>query len=153
MTADEVWSHLPGTRESSVHLAVFPESPQEWIDVEGDARWAALTQVRHAVNEALEVARASKVIGAPLTAHVTITASGERFRLLAAAEADLPMLFIVSGVTVVEAQDGSMTVDVAHATGDKCPRCWRFVDTLAAADDGEDDRVCVRCADAIGAYA
>jgi isoleucyl-tRNA synthetase len=153
MTADEVWSHLPGTRESSVHLAVFPDSPHEWIDVESDARWAALTDVRHAVNEALEVARAGKVIGAPLTAHVTITAGGDRFRLLAAAEADLPMLFIVSGVTLIEAQDGSMTVHVAHAAGDKCPRCWRFVDTLAAAGDGDDDRVCVRCADAVGAYA
>ncbi|MDA1306661.1 MAG: isoleucine--tRNA ligase [Acidobacteria bacterium] len=150
MTADEVWMHLPGTREASVHLADFPSSPAAWIDESLDAHWEALADVRRAVNEALELARAAKTIGAPLTASVTLTASGELYQRLMDAEADLPMLCIVSHVTLTEAPDGPLRVAVAHASGDKCPRCWRFVPALTGSGD---EAVCGRCADAVGAQA
>ena len=146
MTADEIWSRLPGTREASVHLADFPSSPQSWIDESLDAHWDALSDVRRTVNEALERARAEKTIGAPLTAHVTLTAGGDLHRLLTGAEADLPMLCIVSAVTLRESADSPLVVEVAHASGDKCPRCWRFVPALTG---GGDDAVCDRCADAL----
>lgn len=147
MTADEVWAHLPGPRDASVHLAEFPHSPAGWIDDELDAHWAALTEVRRAVNEALERAREAKQIGAPLTAHVTLHASGALLTRLRGAEADLPMLCIVSAVTLREMTDGPLRVEVAQATGDKCPRCWRYVPVLCGAGD---DAVCERCADALG---
>jgi isoleucyl-tRNA synthetase len=147
MTADEIWSRLPGAREASVHMADFPSSPQSWIDDALDAHWDALADVRRAVNEHLERARADKTIGAPLTAHVTLSASGDQLRRLRDAEADLPMLCIVSGVTVHEHADGPLTVVVAPASGDKCPRCWRFVPSLTPVGE---DAVCDRCADAIG---
>jgi len=150
MTADEVWAHLPGTREQSVHLADFPSSPAEWIDAPLDAHWDALADVRRTVNEALELARAAKTIGAPLTATITLTASGALYQRLKDAEADLPMLCIVSGVTLTEAPDGPLLVTVAPADGDKCPRCWRFVPALTG--DG-DDAVCGRCADAVDVQA
>ncbi len=150
MTADEVWMHLPGTREASVHLADFPSSPAAWIDESLDAHWEALADVRRTVNEALELARAAKTIGAPLTASVTLTASGEDYARLKDAEAELPMLCIVSHVTLTEAPDGPLHVAVAHASGDKCPRCWRFVPVLTGTGD---DAVCGRCADAVGAQA
>jgi isoleucyl-tRNA synthetase len=150
MTADEIWSRLPGTREASVHMADFPSSPESWIDESLDAHWDALADVRRTVNEHLEHARADKTIGAPLTAHVTLSAAGDQWQLLNGAEAELPMLCIVSEVTLTEAADGPLKVTVAHASGDKCPRCWRFVPALTAVGD---DAVCERCADAIGSVA
>jgi len=150
MTADEVWARLPGAREASVHLADFPRSPEDWQDAALDTRWAFLASVRRTVNEALESGRAEKIIGAPLTAHVTLTASGDAHRQLAAALDHLPMVFIVSDVTLVEAPDGGLHVSVAHASGDKCPRCWRFVARLTSAGD---DGLCDRCANATKAGA
>jgi isoleucyl-tRNA synthetase len=151
MTADEIWARLPGPREASVHLAEFPRSPQSWQDAALDARWTFLAGVRRTVNEALELGRANKTIGAPLTAHVTLTASGDDYRALAAAGEDLAMVCIVSDVTVVEAPAGVLHVTVAHASGDKCPRCWRFVPARVPAGAGADDdeSVCPRCAEAI----
>ena len=150
MTADEIWAQLPGTREASVHMADFPNSPADWIDEKRDLRWETLSKVRRAVNEKLELARASKEIGAPLTAHVTLSAGDEMYDLLKAEEAGLPMLCIVSGVTVQRAMEGQSTpleVAVTHASGDKCPRCWRYVPALVPA--GGDDAVCPRCEEAV----
>jgi isoleucyl-tRNA synthetase len=150
MTADEIWMQLPGTRDVSVHLAVFPNSPREWIDAERDARWDTLVRVRRAVNEKLEIARGLKEIGAPLTAHVTLSAGPDTYDLLKAEEAGLPMLCIVSGVTVQRAPDNqaaTLEVTVTKAPGEKCPRCWRFVPELVPA--GGADAVCPRCEEAV----
>ncbi|MSO48730.1 MAG: isoleucine--tRNA ligase [Acidobacteria bacterium] len=151
MTADEIWVRLPGAREASVHLADFPSSPPAWINDALDLRWETLAKVRREVNEKLELARGQKVIGAPLTAHVTLTVGdAELYQTLKAEEAGLPMLFIVSAVTLKPALAGQATaveVEVAHASGDKCPRCWRYVPTLIAVGDG--DALCPRCEEAV----
>ena len=128
-------------------MADFPSSPESWIDDALDSHWEALADVRHTVNETLERSRAEKVIGAPLTAHITLTAGGDVFRMLQAAETELPMLCIVSQVSLRHSGDGPLTVEVAHASGDKCPRCWRFVPVLSGSGE---TAVCPRCADALG---
>lgn len=148
MTADEIWRHLPGRREASVHLADFPADLEDWMDAALEERWAALLDVRAAVNAALEVARNEKVIGAPLTAHVSLAAPPPIYDLLARYEPDLPMLFIVSGVTLERAQGGGLRPSVSRAAGDKCPRCWRFVREIVSAGDAAG--LCLRCADAVG---
>ncbi len=151
MTADEIWARLPGSREASVHLADFPSSPPTWINDALDLRWETLAKVRRDVNEQLELARGQKVIGAPLTAHVTLTVGdADLYQTLKAEEAGLPMLFIVSAVTLKRApadQATAVEVKVAHAAGDKCPRCWRFVPALIPVGDG--DALCPRCEEAV----
>ena len=151
MTADEIWARLPGSREASVHLADFPSSPPTWINDALDLRWETLAKVRRDVNEKLELARGQKVIGAPLTAHVTLTVGdADLYQTLKAEEAGLPMLFIVSAVTLKRApadQATAVEVKVAHAAGDKCPRCWRFVPALIPVGDG--DALCPRCEEAV----
>ena len=148
-TAEEIWQHLPGTRDVSVHLADFPAGTDAWFDPALEARWTTLLDVRTTVNAALELARNDKTIGAPLTAHVAITASPEVTALLARYERDLPMLFIVSGVSIGPAtQSGAVEPTVSHAPGEKCPRCWRFVG--ATVQDGTHAGLCARCADALG---
>ncbi len=150
MTMDEIWARLPGDRDASVHLADFPDTPASWVDDALDAHWEALAVVRRSVNEALETARAQKVVGAPLTAHVTLAASGNLYARLNDAGDELPMLCIVSAVTLQRADDGPLTVQVSHADGEKCPRCWRYVASRTPAGE---DGVCARCADAIGSVA
>jgi isoleucyl-tRNA synthetase len=152
ITAEEIWGRLPGSREESVHLAVFPAEIARYRHDDLERRWEALREVRARVLAALETARNAKLIGAPLTAHVTIAASGEQYDLLERYQADLPMLFIVSSVTV-ERRDtaAEIEVQVTRAPGEKCPRCWRFVDSTSA--DGELVGLCARCVDALGGKA
>jgi isoleucyl-tRNA synthetase len=152
ITAEEIWARLPGSREESVHLAVFPTEIARYKHDDLERRWKALLEVRARVLAALETARNAKLIGAPLTAHVAIAAPGERYELLERYQADLPMLFIVSSVTV-ERRDtaAEIEVQVTRAPGEKCPRCWRFVDSTSA--DGELVGLCARCVDALGGKA
>jgi isoleucyl-tRNA synthetase len=149
ITAEEVWGRLPGARDASVHLALFPADTARFRNEDLDARWSRLLDVRRIVYAALETARNAKVIGASLTAHVTVTAPGDTYELLKRHEADLAMLFIVSSVSV-ERRDGGpdVQVDVARAAGDKCPRCWRIVGDAAA--DGDLAGLCARCVTALG---
>jgi isoleucyl-tRNA synthetase len=59
------------------------------------------------------------------------------------------MLFIVSSVRIARGESGTdVQVDVDRAAGDKCPRCWRFVNDAAA--DGELAGLCARCVNALG---
>jgi isoleucyl-tRNA synthetase len=148
ITADEIWRLLPGPREECVHLALFPTDTARWADPALDARWERLLDVRTQVNGALEAARQRKEIGNALSAHVTIRASSDLADLLQANAAQLPMLFITSSVDVQRADAGDLTIEVSRATGDKCPRCWRFV--TDAAPDGDNAGLCGRCTDAVG---
>ena len=61
-TTEEIWGYLPAWKgkESSVHLARFPEVPKEWRDVELEARWAKLLVVRDVVLKRLEELRTSQ---------------------------------------------------------------------------------------------
>ena len=53
------------------------------------------------------------------------------FELLKRYETDLPELFILSQVTVNEKTSlNELSVQVDHADGVRCPRTWRWVDTL-----------------------
>ena len=129
VTADDLWRNIPGTRAASVHLEDFP--------VVGDqedrtvlSTWERLLEVRESVNAALEEKRKSKVIGNSLGASVAITASGSIAAVLEQHRAYLPMLFIVSNVTLqVTTTDGpdSVSVQIDKAPGVRCDRCWRFV--------------------------
>jgi isoleucyl-tRNA synthetase len=152
VTAEEIWGRLPGAREASVHMALFPKEITRWRDEDLETRWTKLLDVRKIVYAALENARAAKVIGASLTAHVALAASGETYELLTRHEADLPMLFIVSSASVerrdAAAADPGVQVEVARAAGDKCPRCWRFVSD--AIPDGDLAGLCGRCVAALG---
>jgi isoleucyl-tRNA synthetase len=149
ITAEEVWARLPGSREESVHVALFPPDTSRWRDDDLERRWEQLLEVRRVVYAALETARTAKVIGASLTAHVTVGAAAGTCDLLKRHEADLPMLFIVSSVAIERRETGSdVQVDVRRASGEKCPRCWRFVSD--AAPEGDLAGLCARCVAALG---
>jgi isoleucyl-tRNA synthetase len=152
VTADEMWRHLPGAREGSVHIAEFPirQAVEALADPPLVARWKRLIEIRDDVNRALESARQGKAIGNSLGARVSLRAGGPTAALLQQYHDDLPMLLIVSQVTLeaTGSAEDLLTIDVMRAEGYKCARCWRIVD-IVSSDPGTDG-LCERCVTAIG---
>ena len=157
VTMDEVWRMLPGDREASVHMALFPAGLAQWKDEALLERWALLAVVRDQVNLKLEEKRQDKTIAANLSAHVTLAADGDTAALLAGYVDFLPTLFGVSQVDLTPSktsgpQDlksaGGLDVSVDRSLGTKCDRCWRYVPEVAAAPP---DRagLCSRCVGAL----
>jgi len=148
MTADELWRHLPGTRDPSVHLVLFPDDVKTFVDAELVVRWERLMRLRDEVNRALETERQAKTIGNSLGAKVILRAGGDDARLLEQYRDDLPMFFIVSQVELRPgAADAPLEVTVVRADGEKCPRCWRTVARVSAA--AATAGLCDRCVDAL----
>ncbi|CAN5678246.1 isoleucine--tRNA ligase [soil metagenome] len=151
VTTEEMWKHLPGKREASVHMAEFPPL----ADVEAllhetlVRRWERLIEIRNEVNRSLEAARQAKAIGNSLGAHVVLRARGEAATLLQSVKDDLPMLFIVSQLAFhADAGEGpELEVTVTRAEGDKCARCWRIVPSVS--DAAGTAGLCDRCVSAL----
>jgi isoleucyl-tRNA synthetase len=155
-TADELWRFLPGKREESVHIAVFPTADElrAHEDPEIVERWNRLGAIREAVLAEIEPLRKNKQIGSSLQAKVVLSATPAQLALLERYARDLPMLFIVSEVELrpapedVEAQgEARPRVTIERAAGVKCERCWRYVP--AVSKDPASAGLCERCQDAL----
>jgi isoleucyl-tRNA synthetase len=153
-TSEEVWGYLPSVagRPESVHLAQFPSASD--LLGEGTAaddpdqrqNWSALLAIREEVMKALDTARNNKMIGKPLEAQLTITASDPAYSLLARHKDQLRYIFIVSAVNLVQASGngtGQVHVEVKKADGAKCERCWNY--SIHVGEDKTYPTVCERC--------
>ena len=87
-TTDEAWPFVPGRKETSVHLALFPA--REPVDEGLLARWAGLLEVRAEVTKALEEARAAKQLAASLEGAVVLRGRGGDARAAAGARGEEP---------------------------------------------------------------
>lgn len=155
-TMDEIWRNLPGQREPSVHLALFPSDVERWHDEPLLRRWEELRSLRDAVNVELENARQAKTITSNLSAVVELEVEDGSGALLRQYEDFLPTLFGVSEVHIAPprssagfAGEGGVPVlapsapRVRKADGVKCERCWRIVPKVTA------EGICDRCVDAL----
>lgn len=142
-TAEDLWKHLPKLAQDgdSVHLARFPQGAKLATDNSLLTDFAVLRTWRERVTKALEPFRAQK--NKSVDAHVALTASSSDVEILQRHRAELPDLFIVSGVELNVGATAEVTV-TAH-TGKRCERCWKRFTNLAA----NPDDVCHRCADAL----
>ncbi len=149
VTAEQLWKALPGARDASVHLAEFPPaaSLEALVDDALVAEWQRLLAIRAQVNGEIEGRRNDKLFGTSLGAHVTLSASGDDMALLRRYQADLPMLFIVSTVTLIDGGANDLRIVVTKADGVKCERCWRIVPSVTHEADREG--LCERCGDAL----
>jgi isoleucyl-tRNA synthetase len=151
VTMDELWRLLPGEREESVHVALFPRDLAQWTDTGLLERWSALAAVRDQVNLQIEEKRKDKTIAGNLSARVVISPDGERAALLDEYRAFLPTLFGVSEVDLEPHAEGpepaAAAVVVERATGTKCERCWRYVPSVSA--EGQRAGLCPRCVEAL----
>jgi len=154
-TADDTWTYVPGRSAASVFEAGLPAVDASLIDDALAAKWERLLAARAVVTKALEETRKQGVIGHSLDARVLLAPSSALRPLLAAARADLPALFIVSQVELLDAAaDGAadgdhLTVTVEAARGAKCGRCWNFSEAVGAAADHP--QLCERCAPVVRA--
>jgi isoleucyl-tRNA synthetase len=149
VTADTLWEQMPGPRSPSIHLEEFPKVDR-LLAPDVLSVWDRLMKVREEVNAALEQKRKDKAIGNSLGASVTLSASGPIAALLEQNREHLPMLFIVSDLTLnFEPADGPdvIRVEVDKARGVKCGRCWRYVPSVRTEPDWSG--ICDRCVDAL----
>ncbi|MBS1787050.1 MAG: isoleucine--tRNA ligase [Acidobacteria bacterium] len=143
-TADEIWENIPGAKAEaeSVHLTVFPAYDETLSNDALLDRYERLFEIRNTVTKSLEDARNAKQIGSALEARITIFADAATRSFLESFGKDLRFFFIVSGVELKEGTE--LKVEVAHADGEKCERCWHYTN-----DVGSDPRfpgACARCA-------
>jgi isoleucyl-tRNA synthetase len=155
-TADELWRFLPGRREESVHIAVFPLAAdlEALVDRNLLDRWARLIDLREQVLAEIEPLRKEKRIGSSLQAKVVISATQAELAFLERYASHLPMLFIVSEVELrpapsdVEAHtEARPRVTIERASGIKCERCWRYVPAVSS--DPAWAGLCDRCQEAL----
>jgi isoleucyl-tRNA synthetase len=146
-TSDEAWRYLPGAREESVHMAVFParadlEAMRDETLVD---EWNYLVTVREKVLAKIEPLRKNKEIGSSLQAKAVISETGQLLPRLQRHAHHLPMLFIVSDVELRAGE--SLDINIERATGVKCERCWRYVPAVSG--DPQWAGLCSRCQDAL----
>jgi isoleucyl-tRNA synthetase len=149
-TAEDVWAHMRGTSDS-VHLELLPEIDPRALDDELADRWQKLRDLRSLVMKAAETSRAAKEIGHSLDAKVVLNVDPRWEGFLGPYAADLPFLFIVSQVDLVEGAGGAFKdpalpgigVDVLRAEGAKCERCWNYATSVGESPDHPE--ACARC--------
>jgi isoleucyl-tRNA synthetase len=148
-TSEEIWQGLPAAIKDaeSVHLSAWPKANPKYFDKGLEEKWTHLRAVRDEALKALEEARNGKLIGNALEAKVELHASGNLFEFLKENESELPALFIVSQVDVIEAGTGALSVKVVKADGEKCERCWNF--SVDRGQDAEHPTLCPRCAETV----
>ncbi|MCH2073705.1 MAG: isoleucine--tRNA ligase [Puniceicoccaceae bacterium] len=153
-TADEAWSFAQNDDEfgdQAIALADWPVVDPDWEDAEIANDITALRDfLSSQVNDRLEALRQQKAIGQSLDAKLVITSSPSNpdFARLQKYASDLPELFILSQVVLVESTGSAeLNVEVAHADGVRCPRSWRWVPELV--DTNSWGPVSARCAEAL----
>ncbi len=154
-TADEVWRFLPGRREESVHMAVFPTSAEisQLSDPSLLDRWTKLAALREQVLARIEPLRKDKQIGSSLQAKVVLSGTKDALAPLTPHLRDLPMLFIVSDVETRQLpdtggqQEAGLSITIERSGGVKCERCWRYVPAVST--DLAWAGLCERCHDAL----
>ncbi|NLA78512.1 MAG: isoleucine--tRNA ligase [Erysipelothrix sp.] len=137
-TTEELWDHFNG--DHSIHLETLVDGFDLDFNEKDAEAFQWLFALREDVFKALEEARAQKLIGKSLEAHVVITMN----------EADLQIVtdyinlerlaqwLIVSKAEVVIAA-GDYHVDVKLMEGHTCPRCWNVTTSE------HEDHLCDRC--------
>ena len=133
-TSEEVYSLLPHTEES-VHLTDMPEVVEYSDGKEVEELFSLFFELKDKVNKKLEEARNEKLIGSALEAVVKINLDPKYNEVKEKLGSYLHQLFIVSKVEYTT--DGEEVV-VEKSTGEKCNRCWNYVDHL----NGD---ICDRC--------
>lgn len=153
-TADEAWSfHQSGKDITADFLALqaWPKVTAEWDEGKELSDAQTILDFKDLkVNDSLESLRTRKEIGQSLEAEIEIRIplSESLLTLFRHREEDLAEMFIVSNVLIVEvSEDEELQVISRHASGQRCPRSWRWVPKLVSIEPwGE---VSPRCAEVL----
>ena len=149
-TMDEFNKNLPGKREVNVQLLNFPKV-EENINDDLLKSYKGLLRIRNDVLKSLEDARNKHIIGSSQEASVEIYLKNDadkellnQFKFDEAAK-----LFVVSSFKLADHKNDDMDeysfsfINVKHHNGERCDRCWNYVDDIITLEDGS--KVCPRC--------
>ncbi len=156
-TADEIWGFLQ-KQDSDNECVFLNDMPKPYLEYQDEAvmkKWNFIKELREDAKKALEIARAQKVIGASLEAHLTVYTDVD----LSEVKDDLAVALIVSKVSVLpyaqadtDAFCGELNdkykFKVSFADGSKCERCWTYSETVGL--DSQHPTLCSRCSKIIG---
>lgn len=145
-TADEAWELIPGRPAGSVHEQVWEPTRLERSAEEVEV-WENLFRLRDRLLPELERARQAKVIGKALEARLILCGEDPLF-VCARAHADaFRELMNVSQVEFRPEPGRDGPVEVVHATGEKCERCWHWEPDVGRHADHP--TLCGRCVEAV----
>ena len=143
-TADEAWEFVPGRDALSVHLSAFENFSLAPAESE---LWKRLFAAREFVLPHLERARQAKLIGKSLEAAVLLTGSAEAWSPVAGDQEVLRELLNVSQLEIRVDPEGGGGVEISHAGGQKCERCWHW--EINVGNHSEHPTLCGRCVEAV----
>ncbi len=134
-TMEEIWLERNPGDDSSVHLQLFPQIPEQWSNPALEEKWAKIRTVRKVVTGALELQRKDKNIGSSLEAAPVVYV--EDPDLAAALDGqDMAEISITSDIDIrhergpedafsLEEVRG-VSVVFARAVGTRCARSWKI---------------------------
>ncbi len=146
-TSDEIWQYMPHSSKENPENVVFNDMPElTGVNVDGDfiAMWDRIHETRDIVKKAIEVEVKNKTIRSSLEAKVTLKCGGEQYDFLKSVEKELASAFIVSDVEIINEEAEQFRVEISHAEGEKCERCWVYSNTVGK--NNEHPTLCARCA-------
>jgi len=134
-TADEAFGYLKHGVEAiddAVHLQDWPTINPLWLNPTIAAEVGLLMSFREKIHSALEPLRQAKQIGQSIDAAIIIRGQPNDpvFMCLKKYEAYLVECFIVSYVQLEAHSAGEVSVVAQPATGERCPRSWKWVPAL-----------------------
>ncbi len=134
-TAEEAWLARHPSTAGSVHLQLFPETPEAWFDAALATRWREIRGARRVVTGALELERAGKRMGSSLEAAPTVFVADPALAALLQS-IDFAEVCITSNVAIVDGEGPAeayrlpdvpgIAVVPRRAEGRKCARSWRI---------------------------
>lgn len=148
-TAEEAWQTLRKTAlgrdfAQSIFLTDMPRNSSFIPDVRLEEKWNEIRRIREGVQKFLEEAREKKIIGSSLEAKVTFSTCDASTKAFLDETKDLwPEIAIVSQVEIKDGKD-PLFVEVTHADGHKCARCWQWKSEVGTLEPHHD--ICARCA-------
>ena len=144
-TTEEAWQSRYGN-DDSIHMQLFPNINESWINNDLDERWSKYKQIRKFIYSAIEEKRKDKIIGSSLEADVILFLPQNEYQDLD--QKIIEDIAIVSKLRIdssnppkdskIDENNSSLGVQVSKVSGEKCERCWKYFDVL-------DSNLCDRC--------
>ena len=139
-TGEEVWQQLVHDADDSIFLHGWHTVPVPADAAQLGEQWPLIRTSLADVRKHLETLRAAGEIGSSLQAEVSLHASGDQYRTLAALGDDLRFVLITSAATLIE---GEPAIHAQPSAQPKCERCWHYRSDVGSHADRPG--LCGRC--------
>ena len=133
-TMEEIWLERNPGEDSSVHLQLFPQIPENWANGELEAKWVKIRSLRKVITGALEIERKEKTIGSSLEAAPKVYVADVDLYVAQHGQ-DMAEISITSDIDIIQGEGPAeafrlddvpgVSVVFARASGNRCARSWK----------------------------